>query len=85
MKLDYGVGLRPIRIPERRGKQSLSGQLSEKEGTRVRRRVGRSATIDIQLDCSPLTRHDRPSSVHYAEAIVMPDAVIANYTVVMPT
>lgn len=81
MKLDYGVGLRPIRIPERRGKQPLSGQLSEKEGTRVRR----SATIDIQLDCSPLTRHDRPSSVHYAEAIVMPDAVIANYTVVMPT
>lgn len=93
MKLDYGhVGFAAnsdpdfILIYRQQSEQSANDSISHPKKNVQRKRPENRyhATIDIELDCSPLTRHDRPSSVHYAEAIVMPGAVIADYTVVMP-
>lgn len=94
MKLDYGrIGFAAnsapdvINLSRPIGGTTISANDYARKrtyGENDRRTTTGPGTIDIELDCSPLTRHDRPSSVHYAEAIVMPGAVIANYTVVMP-
>lgn len=94
MKLDYGhdIGFAANSNPDvinlSRGRETtIVGQrvYPTRKRTYVRgENDPRPATIDIELDCSPLTRHDRPSIPHYAGAIVMPGAVIADYTLVMP-
>lgn len=94
MKLDYGhdIGFAANSNPDvinlSRGRETtIVGQrvYPIRKRTYVRgENDPRPATIDIELDCSPLTRHDRPSIPHYAGAIVMPGAVIADYTLVMP-
>ena len=94
MKLDYGhdIGFAANSNPDvinlSRGRETtIVGQrvYPTRKRTYVRgENDPRPAIIDIELDCSPLTRHDRPSIPHYAGAIVMPGAVIADYTLVMP-